>query len=631
MVNVKDQIKKLQSYYSPKIIAEVNNEYLKMKKSIVVLVTLILSFSGFSQENSNFKLEDKINEVFESYAHYNRFIGNVLISKNNKIIYTKSFGYSDIENNRKNSRKSIFSIASVTKPLTAVGIMKLVEEGKLSLETPISTFYPNFIPEYSKNITIRHLLNHSSGMQANIGRIDDQGNGLMPGENAITIDELLKKFSDTKLKFGPGEGYEYNNFGYTLLAHIIEKVSGKSYADYMEETLFEPANMNNTAVNTYKKQRYKAYSHTGLGMKSFKKLNYPIHTSWIKGAGNINATAKDLYNFMTALENGTLLNPSSVDKIYSNTQPTGYNDTKYGFGWRIENKGGEKWINHTGLLPGTASIIGFLPEKDIKIIILSNATTTDLISESTYQGKNQFVDGAIIDNLIKVIQNKTPELLPIAFKSKNKKIKDYTKNFSLDNTHSLMITKEDDSYLLKTKGEEPWSIFTYQFSRNAANNTKACEAALFFAHAMSTQNFEGLAKHGNDEMKGFLGSEQGVNQLKGMWDYFIKQAGTFKSYNIYKVVGEKNKNVHVRFHFEKEDVGFVLGINVANKIQGMFMDDTIKTSAITSVKLIPINKNEFFINGHQNEGMQDLKIKVSEKGMILIDGNSEFKAEILKY
>jgi len=602
-----------------------------MKKSIVVLVTLILSFSGFSQENSNFKLEDSINEVFESYANYNRFIGNVLISKDNKIIYNKSFGFADVENNKKNSKKSIFSIASVTKPLTAVGIMKLVEEGKLSLETPISTFYPNFIQDYSKKITIRHLLNHSSGMQANIGRVDDQGNGLMPGETPITLNELFKKFKDSKLKFEPGKGYEYNNFGYTLLAYIIEKVTGKSYADYLEETIFEPAKMKNTAVNTFKKLRYKAISHTGLGMASFKKLEYPIHVSWIKGAGNVNSTAKDLYNFMTALENGTLLKPSSTDKIYSYTQPTGYNDTSYGFGWRIENKEGEKWINHTGLLPGKASIIGFLPEKNIKIIILSNATTTDLISESNFQGKNQFVDGAIINNLIKVIQNKPSELLPIAVKSKNQKVEDFSKTFTLDNNHSLMITKEDDTYLLKTTGEEPWSIFTYQFSRNAAEKNKASEAALFFANAMSTQNFEGLAKYGNDDMKGFLGSNKGINQLKGMWDYFIQQAGTFKSYNIYKVVGEQNKNVHVRFHFEKEDIGFILGINAANKIQGMFMDDTIKISTISSVKLIPINENEFFINGHQNGGMQDLRIKVSLKGITIIDGNIEFNAHILKY
>jgi len=144
-----------------------------MKKPIVVIVLLILGFNGFSQTSSNKKLEISINEVFKSYAHYNRFIGSVLISQNDKIIYRKSFGYADVENHKKNTKKSIFSIASVTKSLTAVGIMKLVDQGKLTLETPISTYFPNFIPDFSKKITIRHLLNHSSGMQANIGRIDD--------------------------------------------------------------------------------------------------------------------------------------------------------------------------------------------------------------------------------------------------------------------------------------------------------------------------------------------------------------------------------------------------------------------------------------------------------------------------
>jgi hypothetical protein len=114
-----------------------------------------------------------------------------------------------------------------------------------------------------------------------------------------------------------------------------------------------------------------------------------------------------------------------------------------------------------------------------------------------------------------------------------------------------------------------------------------------------------------------------------MWEYFVKQAGSFKSYNIYKIVGEKNKNVHIRFHFEKEDVGFVLGINAVNKIQGMFMDEDIKTSSIKTVKLIPISENEFFINGHQNGGMQDLKITVLNKALILSDGSMKFNAEVI--
>jgi len=113
-----------------------------------------------------------------------------------------------------------------------------------------------------------------------------------------------------------------------------------------------------------------------------------------------------------------------------------------------------------------------------------------------------------------------------------------------------------------------------------------------------------------------------------MWAYYIEQAGEFKSYNIYKIEGEDNKTVNIRFHFEKEDVGFVLGINAANQIQGMFMDNDIRTSAIQKVKLTPINENEFFINGHQNDGMQDLKVIISNTELVLIDGSKRFNGKL---
>mgnify|MGYP001818941196 CR=1 FL=1 len=600
-----------------------------MKKIAVIIIAFGIGLNAFGQLATNTDLENNINELFESYAHYNRFIGNVIISQNNTIIYEKSFGYADMENQKKNAKNSIFSIGSVTKPLTAVGIMKLVEAGKLSLETPINTYFTNFIPDLSKDITIRHLLNHSSGMQANIGRIDDEGNGLMPEESAITLDGLLEKFKDSKLKFEPGNGYEYNNLGYTLLAYIIEKVSEKPYADYMEEAVFKPANMKNTAVDNYKSLSERSFPHTGLGMNEFKKLNYNIHSSWIFGAGNINSTAGDLYNFMRALENGTILKPASVEKLYNTTQSRGVNDSGYGIGWRIENKGGEKWINHTGLLPGAASLIGFLPERNFKIIILSNATSSDLIKEDTFQGKSQFVDGKIIDNVIAVLQDKKAELLPIAAKTRNKKTEAYKRTYALDKDHSLILTKQGDDYSLETIGSESWSVFTYQFSRNAKENNKSSEIALYFANAISTQNFNGLSNYADDEMKGFFESEQGLDQLKGIWAYFIEEAGKFRSYNIYKIVGEDTKTVHIRFHFEKDDIGLVLGINATNQIQGMFKDDAVKTSHINTVKLTPLSENEFFINGHQNGGMQDLRITLSNKGLSLTDGSINFKAEAI--
>ena len=146
---------------------------------------------------------------------------------------------------------------------------------------------------------------------------------------------------------------------------------------------------------------------------------------------------------------------------------------------------------------------------------------------------------------------------------------------------------------------------------------------------MSTQNFEGLINYANDQMKGFLGTEEGLGQLKGMWANFLQHAGSFTSYNIYKIEGDEVKNVHIRFHFETVDIGIVLSLNADHKIQGMFMDDSVKTNHIDKVYLIPISKNEFFINGHQNGGMQDLKITVSNSGLILTDGSINFEAEVI--
>ena len=596
-----------------------------MKQVTAILIALVFGINSFGQSSSNKELKKDIDALFESYAHYNRFVGSVLISDNNTIIYQKSFGYADIESKKKNIKNSIFSIASLTKSLTAVGIMKLVEDGKLTLETPISIYFPDFMPNYSKDITIQHLLNNSSGMEANIGRTDESGNGLMPEVTPITLDELLEKFKDSKLKFEPGAGYDYNNFGYLLLAQIIEKVSGQRYADFMEQAVFKPANMKNSAVAAFKPNHQKAHPYLGLGMNEFQNFNSSFHPSWLQGAADVNSTTVDLFKFMQALENGTLLKVASKNKLYTATQAMGVNDMVSGLGWVIDQKEGEKWIYNTGLLPGYASVMGSMPAKNIKIIILSNATSVNPVLEE-FQGEVTFVP-EITDKIISLFQGKRVENLALPIK--NNSIVDFTNTYQFDDEHAIVLKKEEGIYSLETAGKEPWSVFTYTFSRNSEENNANSKTALFFANAMSTQNFEGLVDYANEQMKGFIGTEEGLGQLRGMWENFLQHAGKFISYNIYKIEGDEVKNVHVRFHFETIDVGMVLSINSNHKIQGMFMDDSIKTSHLNTVKLIPIDDNEYFINGHQNGGMQDLKIIVSDNELTLIDGSQKFKGKLI--
>tara|TARA_R110000744_G_scaffold208401_1_gene327048 strand:- start:16866 stop:18668 length:1803 start_codon:yes stop_codon:yes gene_type:complete len=596
-----------------------------MKQVTAILIALVFGINSFGQSSSKKELKKDIDVLFESYAHYNRFVGSVLISDNNTIIYQKSFGYADIESKKKNIKNSIFSIASLTKSLTAVGIMKLVEDGKLTLETPISIYFPDFMPNNSKDITIQHLLNNSSGMEANIGRTDESGNGLMPEVTPITLDELLGKFKDSKLKFEPGAGYDYNNFGYLLLAQIIEKVSGQRYADFMEQAVFKPANMKNSAVAAFKPNHQKAHPYLGLGMNEFQNFNSSFHPSWLQGAADVNSTTVDLFKFMQALENGTLLKVASKNKLYTATQAMGVNDMVSGLGWVIDQKEGEKWIYNTGLLPGYASVMGSMPAKNIKIIILSNATSVNPVLEE-FQGEVTFVP-EITDKIISLFQGKRVENLALPIK--NNSIVDFTNTYQFDDEHAIVLKKEEGIYSLETAGKEPWSVFTYTFSINSEENNASSKAALFFANAMSTQNFEGLVDYANEQMKGFIGTEEGLGQLRGMWENFLQHAGKFISYNIYKTEGDEVKNIHVRFHFETVDVGMVLSIDKDHKIQGMFMDDSIKTSHLNTVKLIPIDDNEYFINGHQNGGMQDLKIIVSDNELTLIDGSQKFKGKLI--
>lgn len=596
-----------------------------MKKLIIITLILASGNSSFGQSHSKNELEKKIDELFESYTQYNRFVGNILVSKNDKIIYQKSFGYADLERHKKNTKASLFSIASLTKSLTAVGIMKLVEGGKLTLNTPLSTYYPNFIPEYSNQITIQHLLNNSSGIQANIGRVDNAGNGLMPEINEVTIDKLLEKFKDSKLNFEPGTAYEYNNFGYVLLAAIIEKVSGQSYADFMAQAVFKPTGMKNTSSAIFKNVSEIAYPYFGLGMETLKKFTTPFHFSWLMGAADVTSTTTDLFRFMQALDKGTLLKPTSVNQLYARSQEMGVNNMTSGLGWVISQKEGERWIYNSGLLPGYASLMGSLPKQNIKVIILSNATSVNPVTDE-FQGNASFVEGEMADKIVALLLDRPVELTPIptqlAGNSFSKKV------FQLDNEHSLVIKNEDGKFLLETTGKVPWSVFTYAFSRDANNKNEASEIALFFAKAWSTQQFEGLSDYGNEQMKGFLGTSQGQDQLKGMWANFVTHAGEFKSYNIYKIVGEEVKNVYLRFHFKTVDIGIVISVNAAHKIQGMVMDDAVKTSHVTKVLLVPVGEKKFFIDGHRNGGMQDLILTITDSELTLIDGSEKFRGKI---
>jgi CubicO group peptidase (beta-lactamase class C family) len=169
---------------------------------------------------------DKLDKLIGAYAEYGKFNGSVLVAEKGKVIYKKGFGFAEMEWNIANQSDTKHRLGSITKQFTAMLIMQLVEQGKLKLDVPISTYLPDYPKKNGDVITIHHLLTHTSGIP-NMTAFPNFVKSVMP--NAYTPLQLVNMSADSTLEFKPGERFNYSNSGYLLLGYIIEKVTGKSY------------------------------------------------------------------------------------------------------------------------------------------------------------------------------------------------------------------------------------------------------------------------------------------------------------------------------------------------------------------------------------------------------------------
>ena len=203
-------------------------------KYFLLILTVIISFLAFSQSNSPFDsllINNSENQVLPGYS--------ILVGNFDSVIYETEYGYSDIKNEKKITKNTRFRIGSITKQFTAIGILKLVEEGKIELNSSVQQ-YVEFIP---KSITIEHLLLHTSGLVSYFDDLDIPDSSYMMNYSSTDLVSLL---NGKKSLSKPNKEYHYNNSGYHLLGYIIEQVSGKSYSKYLEEKIFTPFDMKDT-------------------------------------------------------------------------------------------------------------------------------------------------------------------------------------------------------------------------------------------------------------------------------------------------------------------------------------------------------------------------------------------------
>ncbi|WP_454046434.1 serine hydrolase [Chryseobacterium sp. Marseille-Q8038] len=314
------------------------------------------------------KKKQEIDSIIQAYAAINKFNGTALIHYQNKNIFERSYGWQDAEKKISNQNKSVYQIASLTKSFTALVIVKLSEEGKLSFKDPVS----KFIPDYPRGneITIEHLLTHTSGIYEVLR--NKEYFSLLHTRKSIAKNKELSFFKNEPLDFEPGTQFSYTNSGYIVLGLIIEKLTGLSYENAVRKIILNPLKMNHTGFNYMAlKSTYKTVPYSYISKTRQEKTE--VWNSTLTGpAGQIYSTAEDLYNYYIGLRDYKIVSKEAFKKA---TTPY---LSGYGYGWFIDDLYGKKLINHGGNIEGSTSYFAMLPEDDLCIILLNNITSKRL-------------------------------------------------------------------------------------------------------------------------------------------------------------------------------------------------------------------------------------------------------------
>ena len=343
----------------------------------LILLYLVFALISCSQETGRL---DQIDKIFSTAAKEDKFNGNVLIAEKGEIIYKKSYGKSDWASSKPLNDSSIFELASVSKQFTAMAIMILVEKGKLSYDDSLRKYFPE-LPYH--NINIRHLLNHTSGLPDYMSLFNEhwKTNEIATNEDVIRL--LAMHRPDTL--FSPGRKWLYSNTGYALLASIIEKASGKSFAGFLQEYIFTPLGMHHTSVfrRRYEKRKLDNYAYGYVFDPSKNAYVLPddffgtsviVYTlDGIQGDGTVNSTTLDLLKWDRALYTEKLVSKKTLEDAFRPATLTDGRNTTYGYGWMVsQSTDFGKFVSHGGGWPGYSTYIERHLDNDKTIIILQN-------------------------------------------------------------------------------------------------------------------------------------------------------------------------------------------------------------------------------------------------------------------
>jgi CubicO group peptidase (beta-lactamase class C family) len=341
-----------------------------MKTGIsIVFIILVSSCTAFNQSLNNKQLGAEFDKILSEQFKSGETGCAALVAQKGQIIYKKAFGMANLELNVPMQPDMVFRIGSITKQFTAVAILQLMEQGKLSLQDDITKFIPDY-PTQGYKITIENLLTHTSGIKsytdvpefAQYARIDK------------TPEEVINLFKNLPMEFAPGTKWNYSNSGFFLLGYIIEKASGKTYPQYLEDNFFKPLGMTNSYFGSDSKiirNRASGYQPGDSGIVNAEIMSMTIPYS----AGSIQSTVEDLFKWNQAVHSYKLVKKETLDKAFTEFKLTDGKGTGYGYGWSLSQLQGSPTIEHGGGINGFLTSGVYLPKEDVFVAVFSNSNS----------------------------------------------------------------------------------------------------------------------------------------------------------------------------------------------------------------------------------------------------------------
>jgi len=347
---------------------------LKISLSLLILGTLGCTPKNTDVDNSDSSisrkevssssaqtLESEIGKYLQPYLETGNFSGSILIGREGEVIFSKGYGMANVKRGDANNPNTVFHLASVSRVITSVAILVMEQQGMLSVEDPLSKYFPNW--PRGDDITVHDLLTLSAGFP-NINTL--------PGYNLWqysrqTPESLVEKFRDLPLEFEPGTRSVHSNSNYNVLALLIERLSGLSFGDFLEQEIFSPLGM---TASAHHGDASEVIPHAAVGYKPVgradidrvKNIDWSVKT----GNGSLHSTTNDLYLLDRAIAEARILGPDAIKKTFMEYFPS------KGYGWFLESVGGDQLLYISGGSPGYGAYWGRAVNNDITVIVLGN-------------------------------------------------------------------------------------------------------------------------------------------------------------------------------------------------------------------------------------------------------------------